>query len=217
MAFSLHIDCGFARTAIRELSFPADSKLKKRQIDLDTRKVKFQDLFSTQAKYSIEPSYFDKKPGHALSKFDKHCKPVLDSFARKWHPSTAQAEHLTTFYIANWEALPKSAKSKHCLTDCRECTKQFLSLQQSFPARKKQVPRATKQAESACTGFLESTLPANGSESEATQSLVEGMDRAYQDAFGHSFLESVLQHCPDKQIQKKRSPVETKRQRRKIT
>lgn len=89
MAFSLHIDCGFARTAIRELSFPADSKLKKRQIDLDTRKVKFQDLFSTQTRYSIEPSYFDKKPGYALSKFDKHCKPVLDSFARKWHPSTA--------------------------------------------------------------------------------------------------------------------------------
>lgn len=79
------------------------------------------------------------------------------------------------------------------------------------------MPRATKQAESACTGFLESTLPANGSESEATQSLVEGMDIAYQDAFGHSFLESVLQHCPDKQVQKKRSPVETKRQRRKIT
>lgn len=165
---------------------------------------------------SIEPSYFDKKHGHALSKFDYHCKPVLDSFARKWHPSTARAEYLTTFSFANWEALPKSAKSKHCLTDCRECTKQFLALQQSFPARKKQVPRATKQAESACTGFLESTLPANVSESEATQSLVEGMDRAYQDAFGHSFLESVLQHLPDKQVQKKRSPVETKHQWRKI-
>lgn len=44
-----------------------------------------------------------------------------------------------------------------------------------------------------------------------------GNGQSLSRCFWAFFLESVLQHCPDKQVQKKRSPVETKRQRRKIT
>ena len=77
----LFVDCGFARTAIRELSqtIYVNAKGKKctKKLDIQRRANRFQAIFPT---FKVNEAYYNVKPGHKLSQFNKHCKVVLDCF-----------------------------------------------------------------------------------------------------------------------------------------
>ena len=134
---SLKVNCGYARTAIRELT-PTKTGLHGRYVQSAKRSQEFRQLFDIPT-YALQSSIFESDSSHS-STFDKMCDTVLNMFSKKWHPSTARIEYTATFSTAKWKALSDESKSKHTLSNCEACYYEFQHLQETFPVKPVFVP-----------------------------------------------------------------------------
>ena len=100
---SLRVNCGYARTAIRELT-PTKTGLHGRYVQSAKRSQEFRQLFDIPT-YALQSSIFESDSSHS-STFDKMCDTVLNMFSKKWHSSTARIEYTATFPLPN---------GRHCL------------------------------------------------------------------------------------------------------
>ena len=101
----LQINCGYARTAIRELTPKC-----KHQVTPSTnehRKSEFQKLFGS---FSLPHNEMTEN-AKGLIPFDIHCDKVLTAFSKRWNPSQARLNYEKQFSIANWRALMKNNRS----------------------------------------------------------------------------------------------------------
>ena len=80
---TLEVNCGFSRTAIRELT--NRNKGSRNDIDAQRRALEFRKLFKDCPNYCENGSYFDSCRYNA-SQFDRDCEKVLLHFHKKWHP-----------------------------------------------------------------------------------------------------------------------------------
>ena len=123
-------NCGFARSAIRELT----SKVRNIATDKQQRMTAFQDLFKDCANYAIPLSYFDESFNRG-SIFNRHCDKIIEGWNKKWHPPETRLQYESTFSMANWKALPAQEQQKHTLACCQECCNEHQVLQLSFPLK----------------------------------------------------------------------------------
>ena len=96
---TLVFNCGFARTAVRELT---PKSRWKNPSDIIKRSTEFQNLFSDLEQFGVQQSYFDPsntKP----SQFERDCNAILKIWSKKWHPSNSRQEYKTTFAIQKWK------------------------------------------------------------------------------------------------------------------
>ena len=93
----LDFNCGFARTAVRELSL--DKSLFGFH-DFQGRQEKFAELFDIPS-FGIPPNYFSSNP----SKFDRQCHEINSYFSKKWKSSDVRDNYLSTFSIAKWKSM----------------------------------------------------------------------------------------------------------------
>ena len=126
--FTLDFNCGFARTAVRELTprgrWRDESYISK-------RKSEFKQLFSDCEHYGLQETYFESKPN--LSDFDRDCEKVLKLWSNRWNPSENRKVYEETFATTRWKDLPLEEKHTHTLTKCKGCYKKFGAIQHLFP------------------------------------------------------------------------------------
>ena len=130
----LEINCGFARTAIRELT-----PTKRINLDKSSRSLQFKQLFDGAPNYEIPDDYFNLRASNS-SKFDERCEKVLAAFSQKWRPTEYRSEYMSTFSTNNWRKLDDASKAKHTISDCDECYNTHQALQEAFPVKPMYVP-----------------------------------------------------------------------------
>ena len=126
---ALDINCGFARTAIRELT-PRNRGPKV--IDKAKRVSEFKELFASCPTYGLNESYFETD-GQNSSLFDRDCEKITTYFSSKWHPRESRVEYEQTFSTTNWKALPQHKQKQHTLANCKPCRDDHFMLQTKFP------------------------------------------------------------------------------------
>lgn len=88
------LNCGYARTTIRELS-KFDKHNSRVCIDRKLRPDQFRSLFSSVEGFD-RPSEFSEESSH--STFNEHCKYVLNKFSLKWASSELIEEYCSVFF-----------------------------------------------------------------------------------------------------------------------
>ena len=122
----IKFNCGYARTAVRELT-PKKTGKSGRKIDTNKRASDFKQLFCS---FSLPEEIFlaDHKGD---SQFDRYCNSILDMFSKKWNPNI-RADYEAFFSIDNWKRLPTNNKKEHSLS-CNACSINQIRFQQAFP------------------------------------------------------------------------------------
>ena len=109
---TLDFNCGYARTAVRELT---PKRRWKSATYATERASKFKDLFGAHEKYGIQQSYFevsDNKP----SQFNQDCEKILQIWSKRWNPSSTRQDYEDTFSIQKWKNYPWNSSSS---TPCK--------------------------------------------------------------------------------------------------
>ena len=124
--------------------------------------------------------------------------------------STCKAEeYLATFSTSAWMSLTLGQQAEHSLSNCHPCSEKYEALQQAFPA----LP-----CYSAPSRLV--LLPAQDdatSVREVTRTVLEELNRSYQERFGQRFSDAAVQYCGTLEgIEKRKSRQEKKRQARQI-
>ena len=125
---ALKVNCGYARTAIRELT-PKKKGKYGRTVDKDKRTADFKGLFGH---LSLQEEMFEKD-SKGLSQFDYSCDAILDMFSKKWNPMV-RTDYEAFFSTENWKRLSVN-KKEHALSHCTACSTNHMHLQEAFPGK----------------------------------------------------------------------------------
>lgn len=77
---TLRVNCGYARTAIRELTPKIATA-----INTEKRESEFRDLYQQCPGFGLTDSYFKNK-NSGRSRFNRDCTALTEYFGKKWHP-----------------------------------------------------------------------------------------------------------------------------------
>ncbi len=110
----LQINCGFARTAIFNLSLVQRGK-RRSTLDRKKRLDEFQRLFSGNDSFSNRNHAYWNHPFHTRTLFDRHFDFILDCFSKMWKNDTRN-EYIETFSDENWNNL--SLIKRECNISC---------------------------------------------------------------------------------------------------
>ena len=201
----MQINCGYARTAIRELSATKKGSGRK-NIDRTKRATDFKTIFSLPA-YGLTDDLFDcHKSG--CSRFDYLCECTLNAFAKKWHPPNTRLQYIETFSITKWNKLTNAVKENHSLGNCNACYSLHLLLQQAFPDKPIYQPQ------------IEVNISQLGTEKDSARKVLAQLNPIWQSQYSHSFTEAIPSVAPECNLVQKKTRTEQKRkdrhQKRKI-
>ena len=119
---ALKINCGYARTAIREITHELTQKkngLSLSKADKATRSTAIQSSFLHLTCHQLCLSLM----GHTI-----RCLTIIEAllnmFKKKWHPQTKRIEY-DTFSIANWKLVTEEKKREYTLSNYIFCSKEF--------------------------------------------------------------------------------------------
>ena len=116
LAVALTVNCGYARTAIHELSSSKRGR-SRQNIDKLERTQKFREIFDIPTFNLTEEIFTSPNPiQHHQSSFDRYCEKILDHFTKKWNPPSKCIEYINTFAIMRWKELPENAKRGHSMS-----------------------------------------------------------------------------------------------------
>ena len=124
----LEINCGFARTAIRELT-----PTKRINLDKPSHSLQFKQLFDGTPNYEIPDNYFNLRASN-LSKFDERCEKGSCSIF------TEMEAHRISFRVHVHflhKQLDDASKAKHTISDCDEY---YNTHQAALPVKPMYVP-----------------------------------------------------------------------------
>ena len=200
---TLVFNCGFARTAVRELTPKARWKNPS---DITKRSIEFKNLFCKYDQFGVEQSYFDPnntKP----SQFKCDCDSILKIWSKKWHPSTTRQEYETTFSIQKWKDMSAEQQQKHTLEKCRAPERCYHKLQMAFP----QGPHY--EGEKILSINIDE-LDITGKKQGACKALRE-INSSFSEVFNTSFTDSIVR-CGDSDLRKKVSRKESKSKLRNV-
>ena len=200
---SLKVNCGYARTAIRELT-PTKKGLHGRHVQNAKCSEDFRKLFDIPT-YQLDLSLFECNSLHS-SKFDRICDTILNTFSKKWHPPSARIEYQATFSTAKWNTLLDEDKSKHTLSSCKACYHEHQRLQEVFPGKPVFIlPIVTLPKQHSASRKAEKQL---------AKKLLTEIDMQWEDQYEHSFTDTLPQNVPDTNLTKKKTKGERKKEER---
>ena len=122
---SLQIKCGYARTAIRELS-ASKKGISGNYIDIQKQESEFKSWFALPTFCLTDDMFTCNKSSR--SHFDYLCECTLNAFAKKWHPTNKRLKYIDTFSISKLNNLPNTLKEYQSLTNCNIHYSSHLSL-----------------------------------------------------------------------------------------
>ena len=192
-AIPLQINCGYARTAIRELT--STSRAKHRGVVHKLQQAtKFRQLFDLPT-YELPSNLFDSC-ATKWSPFDKHCDTIVKLFLKKWHPTAKRVEY--TFSIEKWKALAESEKSKHTLSKCKACCQE--DIQKAFPWKPVYTPPIPPPI------INQENIPLNtiSNEKELGRKLLQEINSVWQNKFDHPITKVISKICQRQTLLKKK-------------
>lgn len=206
----LLVNCGFARVAICQYSEVGRGKNFTKLHCLE-REQNFKDLFSPLSQYGVQSSIFEHT-NNRESTFDRYCKRVNGGFMKWKRKREEKSEYLSTFSIDNWKKLSSVEKQRHSLGRCKECALSYTKQQQSFPGPIYSPAHSLAQS---TKSLIAHNSTEKASEQSTTRQILAELQPIYQEAYGHSFTESLAK-CKGTFIQKKPTEAERKKLKRKI-
>ena len=105
----LQFNCGFARTAIRELT-PLGKRPSNNSIVTE-----FRQLFGDVPNFGVTDCMIECSHHWKESKFVRTADIVIQQFAGKWRPPDGKKKYQTSFCIASWKQLTQP----HTIQLCR--------------------------------------------------------------------------------------------------
>ena len=110
--------------------------------------------------------------------------------------------------MSKWNDLLKTEKKKHKLSSCEECRDRSYHLQQTFPLHPLFSPP---------TPALEISRDLHHTEErKLAQLVVRELNQTFKKNFGHSFVDSVITHCKDEQVERKKGKSQARKERRSL-
>lgn len=213
MCSQLYVDCGFARVAIYELSNQGERGNAAPTVNREERAKEFQSLYSTVANFGINCSYFSQH-GYCQSRFDKHCKIVLEKFKKRWHPTDSRKSYLDHFSTSQWKALSQWQKVKHTISNCKECADKHQEHQLYFPSTASKISKLTalpKLKKQVSTPSLPQSM-----KRQTTRKVLTELNSTYEKKFGCSFTECIPSDCPEEGLERKRTCNEKRNEKCKV-
>ncbi len=183
----LKYNCGYARTAIRELT----PKCKRpgqfaRQVDKEKRACEFQEIFG-------DIGFPEKLFAKGNDQFNAGCENILNSFSKRWK-RMARVEYEEQFSLKKWKALPIEEKKNHSISKCIECSKKYSHFQQAFPG--KPIFKAEQ--------VVSLNLSKNPhSEKAEVRTVIKDLNSQWQDRHGHSYTSAPKNRLGSKPSNKK--------------
>ena len=171
---SLVLNCGFARTAVYELSH-ISAGTKRYVIDKTSRYQQFLKLF----KHCCIPVLFGSmRPWKDGTYFDLCCdRCVLDVVGMgKWKD---KEKYLETFATSKWERMSIAERKKHTVSKCVACYVNYSEFQLSYPLKPVFVPDLN----------IKQHLMSARSASVAANSILRDLNGVFQANFNKSFVE----------------------------
>lgn len=207
---ALKVNCGYARTAIRELT--RTSRVKHQGVVHKSQRANdFHHIFNLPT-YQLPSNYFDSN-GKDWSLFDKHCDTSCKAFLKKWTPTTKRVEYTNTFSIENWKALPEGEKNKHTLSNCRACFSQHENIQRAFPLKPVYIPPPPVIT-------VDKTQLQQASEKEIGRKVLSEVNLLWQENFCHPITKAIPKIMPEANLIEKESKsqrrVHNRKKKRKI-
>ena len=194
---ALTVNCGYFRTAIREL-IPKRRGIYGRDVDESKLRQELYKLFNVPG-YGFESI-------EACYKFNKKFNDILNAFGKKWHPASARKEYETTFAISKWKALPDDVKQQHSLSMCSVCYHEYESLQTAFPAKPVYVAPKSSLV----------SLPAEKtSEREVARKVLTELNLQWSVQYNGTFTKALPKIASELNLIEKPSKIEKKREDRK--
>ena len=188
------MNCGYARTAICELS-----SSQRGIIDKTKREQQFRELFDLPTFKLKDDLFTSPNPElHLPAPFDRYCERINACFSKKWHPSSKRVEYLDMFSMARWKDLPELAKVTHTMGYCTACYNAYPTLQAAFP--EKPVYEHHKIV----------SLPAFSSEREFARNVLAELNHTWENRFSRTFTEAIPKVVPECNFVQKKGKMEKK-------
>ena len=204
------INCGYARTAIRELT-TASKASHRGVVHKGERSSQFQQLFNTPS-YELPQTIFDTR-GHNWCTFDKNCEAICKMFSKKWHPIERRVEYTTTFCMHKWRDLKDDEKKKHTLSNCKACFLQHESLQKAFPGKPMYTPPPPMIT-------FPKTPNTKQQEKDLGRKVLQELNSIWEDQFDRPITNAIPKIFPESNLTTKESRLKKKQkdriQKRKI-
>ena len=197
---ALKINCGYFRTAIREL-IPKQKGIYGRSFNEQTLIVELGKLFSVPG-YGFEGL-------QSCYKFGMKCNEVLNAFTKKWHPKSARTEYESEFATCKWKALPDEVKNQHTLSNCSACYHKYESLQTAFPMRPVYVAPTTT-----CASSLVTFPTAEASPKKVAQQVLSELNTQWKAQYNTTFTKSLPTLAPELNLVERLSKTDKKKEDR---
>ena len=94
---ALTVNCGYARTAIRELSSTQWGSSRK-HIDKAQRMQRFREMFDMPS-LGLTEELFTANNERDAAPFERYCNTILSQFSNKWHPTAKHRVYRHLFDI----------------------------------------------------------------------------------------------------------------------
>ena len=199
---SLQINCGYARTAIRELSALKRGS-SRQQIDKSKRSQELQELFAIPTFTSTVDLFSSSSNPLLPTRFEKQCDTTLTYLKKnKWHPSSLRLEYVDTFSVLKWKDLSATAKESHSLSCCNACYNSHPSLQKAYPGKPVYEPQTVM------------SLPALDTEKGLVKSILAELNPIWENQFAHKFTAAIPKLLPECKLVQKKKKTEHKREDR---
>ena len=186
------MNCGYARTAIRELSLSQRGS-KQTLIDKTKQVQQFRELFDLPTFKLKDDLFTSPNPElHLPAPFDRYCERINACFSKKWHPSSKRVEYLDTISMARWKDLPELTKVTHSMGYCTACYNAYPTLQAAFPEKPVYEPHTIV------------SLPASASERELARNVLAELNPTWENQFSHTFTEAIPKVVPECKLVRKK-------------
>lgn len=150
-------------------------------------------------------------------KFQKKI-PALRNMFSSWNPrkKAEKEKYLETFSIQNWVKMAPSLKTEHSFENCKGCYHRYAETQALLPVKSNQFVGIAKEYPFFVADKEVKIKPCKAGETkDIARALYHKIDATFQKVCSTSFGD-VLTKLPELQLQKRKSPTETKRERRTI-
>ncbi len=201
MPIPLKVNCGYARTAILELTSLSKGR-HGRACDTTIRATKFKELFTS----NHLPQGWYEPNGSPAKTFNTNCAAILTTFGKKWYPATRRLEYEATFCITQWKQLTDEDRRKHTVSNCNACSAGYPLLQEAFPGGPLHVAPKTSLV---C--LPEQQGCSRKAESVECRKVMSELNQEWCKRYDHSLTSTLPAIFPEGNLTHKKSKTEKKK------
>ena len=187
-------NCGYARTAVRELSIQHKGQNQRRT-----------DAFKEQFKCSTFAI-----PEHYFQQTKHDANRIVEGLSKRWHSTESKKQYQDTFSKKKWDKLTEDERGKHTMYSCSACALGHDELQTKSPLKPTYKSTATLET------IHDNRGASRREEATSTRQVLTTLNQYHKQAFGRTVTESPVSLCPEEVIVKKLSDTQRNQKQGKV-